>query len=525
MPQAHLYPVQAQAVEDLNRAIDQPNHIAQKHLWLSGEMGVGKTYIASGLAQTRQAKRVLIVSPATITTKWKQVYQSFNPQSDPYIYRPRKDKDSDLTTDPHIVIVKHHDLYQFVLNQYRLRAGDPTARNFSDIILPDSKSRTDDFKDDHRLRPWDVMHLPRFDFDLIIFDEVHTVRPTTQEYCAMHYLSSNETCPILYLTGTIFSQNHEYLRLMLGDMNPRLMQTVLNQYEDDYYNAHDHLDNPAWFFTNIWQYIAVQISLADVDNLHKQDDIDQEIMPLHGLTLSPEQRAWIQITNLQLGQLHKSTSFKNSLITNYLDLPSQSQPVIKTRRIVQDYPYLHNHRVHKVTKTYASMQLTPTKLTDTPKFKQVQSILKAYPAKTLIFVQDRQLLRQLVKNLPHAKSLPSSLAKAKYSTYINQALADGTDVFIVTAKQISVGVDIDTADQIIWYQVPTDVATIIQAQRRIYRLNSTKSSRIFYLFYQGTNQEEIIQQVSASSVHNAASYNVRQDDNLAKISEILFPNL
>lgn len=530
MSQAHLFPAQAQAVADLYRAVKQPNHISQNHLWLSGEMGVGKTYIASGFGNQINAKRVLIVSPATVTTKWQKVYQSFNPAVDIHIYQPRKDDETDLITTPQVNIVKHRDLVNFIKSQYNLLHGHQSVLEIENNLIDNNRKRTNDFINDGYL-DFDystATHqiLPKLDFDLIIFDEIHTIKPTTQEYAIMRYLIKNEPCPVLNLTGTIFNQNHEYLELMLWDVNPQIMQAV--EYSNHRYYTDDtnSINDPAWFFTNIWQYIAVQVSLSDVNNLHKQDDIDQEIMPLNGIPLSSEQSAWISITHYQLNSLSKSKKYQDKLITNYLDFPSNKQPAIKSTHVLNNsYRFFRDNKTREITKSFASMQLTPTPLNETPKFKQVKSILKKYPQKTLIFVEDRHLIKQLTNLLPHAKLLPTSLAKSKYSQYINQALSDGTDNFIVTAKQISVGVDIDTADQIIWYQVPTDIATIIQAQRRIYRLTSTKSSRIFYLFYQDTNQEEIIKEVSQSAVHNAASYNVRQDDNLAKISEILFPTL
>ena len=118
MSNAHLFPAQAQAVADAYNVIQQPNHISQHHLWLSGEMGVGKTYIASGFGQKINANRVLIVSPDTVTTKWQKVYQSFNPNIKIHIYQSVKDKKSDMITKPQAIIVKHKDLFKFFKSQY-----------------------------------------------------------------------------------------------------------------------------------------------------------------------------------------------------------------------------------------------------------------------------------------------------------------------------------------------------------------------------------------------------------------------
>ena len=57
------------------------------------------------------------------------------------------------------------------------------------------------------------------------------------------------------------------------------------------------------------------------------------------------------------------------------------------------------------------------------------------------------------------------------------------------------------------------------------RLDSGEDSKIYFLFYGETFQEEIIKQVSQSAIHNAANYNVRDTSNLAKMTHLLFEGL
>ena len=81
------------------------------------------------------------------------------------------------------------------------------------------------------------------------------------------------------------------------------------------------------------------------------------------------------------------------------------------------------------------------------------------------------------------------------------------------------------AQNVIWYQVPMDVATIIQANRRVLRLGDKKESKVWYLFYNDTAQEKTIKEVSAAAVNNAAAYSTRLNDNLAKVTRVLFANI
>lgn len=514
-----LYPAQQQAVNDLKAAINIPQHISDHHLWISGEMGVGKTYIASALAHEINARHVLIVSPATVTEKWTKVFQEFNPNLASHIYQPQKDQATRFN-QAGLTIVDHRNLFKFVVQQHAL-LNEQKDELFAGLIKDGNRKHYNDLQNYGITSQEAIDNLfTKLNYDLIIVDEIHTVRPTIQEYAALNYLFQSLPCPMLALTGTVFNQNIENLAQLLCDFNPSLLSCFQNIYD-----IKTCVKNPASFYQQIWRYCAVQISLNNVEDLHHQDDIKQEIMPLDGIDLSLEQQAWIDIVKTNVTD--RGDTYKNRVICRYLDRPTDDQPAITSRRSITsstsnlNLPADSKH----FQKAFISMQLTPTKLMDTPKFKQVQAILQKYPEKTLIFVEDKKLIKDLAKHLPHAAYLPNNLKKAKYSQYINDALNDGTDIFIVTTSQISVGVDIDTASQIIWYQVPNDVAQIIQAQRRIYRLTSTKSSRIFYLFYKATHQEAIIKEVSQAAVHNAATYNVRQNDKLAQLTKILFPTL
>src|SRR5699024_5979771 len=74
---------------------DHPN---QCH-WLCGEMGSGKTYVASSVTheflQKHPQKTVVIVSPAGVTKKWQQVLREYNPNTE---VKQLSKKDHELTT-------------------------------------------------------------------------------------------------------------------------------------------------------------------------------------------------------------------------------------------------------------------------------------------------------------------------------------------------------------------------------------------------------------------------------------------
>lgn len=508
-----LYPKQQQVAQALvkgysNQALNEGN------LYLSGEMGSGKTYIASSVANQIHAKHTLIICPPAVVNKWKTVYQEYNHKSCDIATPTHPGDPNNL---PGALIISQMHAYR-IISDY-IKQMNPKDTDILDL-----------FK--HDLHNWMQLNsiayllnsitkkynFPKFDF--VIFDEVHTYQSTRQIF-QLFALLTRSPIKTLSLTGTIFNQNISYLADLLHVSNAKLLKPYkLNFGKDDYYSYDtltDYLHNYAWFNYYIWRYIAVQISLNDVQKeiKTKKHDIKQEIMPLQGLDLTPEQEAWQQLV-LTANDENKKL---NQLITTYLDYPTMQQPMsVSHHKLSIDSDY------QKTDKSFIGMQLTPIKFENTAKFKQLNQILQT-KMNTIIFVQDSQLLKALPKVLDNCASIPQNTVKTKIAKKVNDLLKTDINTIIATTKQISTGVDLNMANRIIWYQVPPDVATILQAQRRVLRLNSTKSSQVYYLFYKNTNQETIINEVSQSAIRNAAAYNIRDTDNLAKLTHILFDNI
>ena len=66
---------------------------------------------------------------------------------------------------------------------------------------------------------------------------------------------------------------------------------------------------------------------------------------------------------------------------------------------------------------------------------------------------------------------------------------------------------------------------MLQAQRRVYRLNSTRKSRVYYLIYEDTQQERTAKNLSNAAKNNAAVHGAREEDNLAKLTGILLKGI
>ena len=365
-------------------------------------------------------------------------------------------------------------------------------------------------------------------FDFIVADEVHLLKPSHLDFAILYTLlrNSQKRSKFLGLTGTLFNQNIENLLFLIATTNPKLLKSLTALNINKNYNLNEFLpifQSAADFYIRIWRYLGAQLSLTDLKQKSQRLDSEtkQEIMPLNGIQLTKQQRLWLEIAG---EQMKNNSQKKIDLISaNYLDLPERKQPVITHHSLISNTKN-SDDKYYKISKDYAGMALDPIKLEKTPKFEQLLTILKNNPEPTLILTVDSTLTSRLATSL-NANTLPKNIAIGEIADYINSHLKQNP-LFVVEARKISVGIDLNRAQNIVWYQIPLDVALIQQTQRRVLRLNNLdQKSKIWFLFYLDTKQADIITQVSQSAVKNAATYNVRQNDNLAKLTKILFKGL
>lgn len=499
---AQLYSSQANVVDALLKVYRNPELTMQHHNYISGEMGTGKTYMASALVAELEPKHVLISCPSSMPKKWQKVYADFTGQA-PIIYTTKTTKE-ELLAAPAVIVVQSN-LYKLVKTLY----GDSPQMDTMEREIKTEVSHGQ--LDDDITSNYEFEHY----FDFAIFDEIHTYKPTTQVFRALAVLC-NSNIYMLGLTGTLFKQNIADLHCLLTLTNPEFNGLM---YSDD------DLRDSGWFYPNIWCYISVPISLKDVEHdqiaVKSEEDIKQEIMPLHGIDMSEEQTAWYDLAQNNLKRLGISSKMIDQVTTYYLDLPQAKQPTVQR----SNPDSFQNDKSRARFDFFVGMTLSPIDIEKTPKFKQLKQILQDSPDKTIVFVQDIKLGKVLCEHLEHSFAIPSGIDHTEVADYVNSRLNGDFNIAIATTKQISTGIDLNSAHQIVWYEVPSDVTAILQAQRRVLRLNSTDSSKVWFLYYNDTAQEQIIRDVSAASTNNAAAYNVRATDNLAKLTGILFGNI
>lgn len=456
---------QTQIASEVKDALLSNNPYMNHASYISGEMGVGKTYIASKIIKDLQTHEsfAIVIAPKPVLEKWQSVLIGFG-----------------------------------VLNVNIFNRKTEIPKTGVLIIQPRDLTPALD-------------SLRQTEIQIIIYDEIHTLKMETmpfQNLDAIFQSNGHVQKPMfLGMTGTIFGQNKENLEAILGYTHPLIFA---NQ---NFYTTYE--------FMAYWTKIAWTLSLKTMQSeigSDTGDDIIQEVAPIQLITPSAEQKLVYNIAKSQLR--HSNFNNYEESAASILDLPDTS--LIKTRNLKTTS---YSNTAHQ--KVNYSMGFTVSELDfrKTPKYQKLLDIL-AKPEKTIIFANDTPLIRKLKETLSEdgyrVQTMPSATKAGKYSSIINDALSQDYDIFIIQPKKISMGVDINTASRIIWYQILSDLGDTIQAQRRIYRLSSTKSSIIHYLAYADTHQEKIIREISESCKKNAISYGSNDESNLAKLSGLLF---
>lgn len=477
------------------------NYFQENHntsYYLSGEPGVGKTYITSKFIadylQQRPNHKILIISPANVIKKWINVLSEYNPSEK--ANRINR-KHQEATTNINIV----------------------SNRDLSIIDYMDNRI-----------------------FSLIVYDEIHEVKAGRASYEHLKTLlqKNNYQPNLLGLTGTIFNQD-------LNSLNELFRLTNEKQYYEYQKSAYFDRRNIAIFINRFWQYVSTTINLANVNADLEKVEIEQKIMPIKLIPLTTEEKLFYDFTKARCQQLSKSG---DKLASDLIDFPNTTQFITKHtfKTTINDYRELRanadnkmlldfnnafpDNNQEKITRKeqyVSAVSLKELNLTNTQKFNRVKKILTDNPHQTvLVLLNGNDNLKRLAKALipasdrqieilkPNTK--PTMRAKT-INDYLNQK---DDNILIANANSIKTGIDLNSVNIIIWYQLLPNLSDILQTQRRAHRLNSDSESKVYYLAYKNTSQEYLINELSQSNTKNASAYGRRSTDALSQLQGIMF---
>lgn len=121
-------------------------------------------------------------------------------------------------------------------------------------------------------------------------------------------------------------------------------------------------------------------------------------------------------------------------------------------------------------------------LTETPKFKILQDILKSEPNEThLIVVNDADAMIKLSKALNISSLTKSQIRNPlDYQDALDE-MFEKQSVVVVPQMMIKSSLDIIQANRLIQYQLNTEISDIIQTQNRINRIGQTRETKAYYI--------------------------------------------
>lgn len=465
-----LYPKQKELSDKLIKQFEKDNEF--NCLFLSGEMGVGKTHMSSYIIDYFNNKYkygyIILLAP-------NNVYRKFKALLGDILVKPSST--DNLNEDNKVYFFTHRSFSAF-LN----KADNETKKNISEKL------------------------------NFLVIDESQELSYNNIQMINDLKNSCKKDLKLLCLTGTIFD----------GTLSK--LENLLNTFYEKYsykYNIKDLFS----FINVLWKYISVSLSLDDLKehtNLEDNNDIQQKIMPIDFVEIDNEEKLFYDLVKNQLGNFY-STEYKDDNISKnelmasaYLDFPDK------------DFYFKKNNKVEDDTNlkisTYNIVSLPLTKkitIEDTNKYKRAKDILNDNKGqKTLIYINDDDFGKHLNKTLQKDGYLSEFVNKNDNLDIRINKIFETKDIVIINPRLIKIGIDIQ-AENIIWYQLLTNVTDILQAQRRITRLNSTTESKIYFLGYDNTAQKRMLNYISNIAKNNAAAYGFKDKSNLSKLTGIL----
>lgn len=459
-----LYEKQQQIVDEINERITDSQDLSKGHIYLSGEMGCGKTYMGTQIAHDMVAKGypVLVVSPKVNIGKW-----------DSLLDNAKK--------------MKKKDDYAY---------DDITLMAFEDLNM------------------WTQVQTVFNEDIFVIIDEVHLATNTRYQAfnVLLHDLTTDNTKG-LYLTGTIMEGERKQIA--------KLLELTHEHYKTETSIVDLLMHNFPRFIYDVWSEISISISLEDVQELEEnREEIKQDIAPIKPIPLTMEQDLFSDVISEQLRRIEIPRERIYPITTSFIDNPTKPLVYKKQSRPSKE-------RLKEGSIVRLAIPLKEFKLKETSKYKSLKdSIENSNDDKILVYVNDETLIQQLKSQLEEDGITTFTINDVKpenYSEHINQQF-QSCKVGIVDPEKVNVGIDIH-AEQLVWYQLMPKLDKMIQAQRRVCRLSSKSKSLVTIMVYDTHYENDRAKQLSEATKNNALTYGVKQKDALAQLTGILLDGI
>lgn len=175
--------------------------------------------------------------------------------------------------------------------------------------------------------------------------------------------------------------------------------------------------------------------------------------------------------------------------------------MLQSLSVYPDQPYDQPPIIHPDT---GDVIATPDELSHEPRSKEARfmDIVRekiSNGEKVLVYYHwtnrtnlGSRLSRMLEAEGIRTATLTSRVKARDREAWINERVAEGIDVLICNPALVETGLDLLDFTTIIYYQVGYNLFTMRQASRRSWRLSQTRDIEVYFLFYQGTVQEQAL---------------------------------
>ena len=457
-----LYDKQQMIVEEIKEVIDDPFHMAKGNMYLSGEMGSGKTYMGAEMAnEMSQDYNVIVVSPKVNMNKWDSLLN----------------------------------------NAVKLKKADSHNKlNSIELIA---------FED---LNMWSKEQQPIEENVFLVIDEIHLAINSKKQGLDNLLSLIKGVRKGLYLTGTIMEGEKSRISSIIRATHPHLDTKKMVEMMKSRFEI---------FVFKIWQHISVSVSLEDIQDLmENRQEIKQDIAPIEPIPLTREQVLFSNVIELQFKQADVGIKTIKSQVTSYIDNPSKELVYRTSSRASKS-----SLKTPKFIRLAMPLKQIEFKNTAKYK-KLKSLIENSNDDRILVYVNEPLLIQELSNALQSdgiTSFTIDNVEPENYSEYINTAFKSSR-VGIVDPQKVNVGVDIH-AEQLVWYQLMPILDKMIQAQRRVCRLSSENKSLVTIMVYDTKYESERANELSNATKQNAITYGVKQQDSLAQLTGILLEGI
>ena len=212
------------------------------------------------------------------------------------------------------------------------------------------------------------------------------------------------------------------------------------------------------------------------------------------------------------GKYPKTTTNFMRLLTTYPDMPYNQAPIVdpESNKVVFTPESIENNIDYKLE---ATLDLVDRKIADGEK------VLIYYTWTNITNVKDMLQERLEAKGYKVAVLESNTVKNTKREEWVEERVAEGVDVLICNPRLVETGLDLLDFTTIIWYQLDYSVFTMRQASRRSWRLGQTHDIEVYFMYCQGTVQEDILALMATKLQASMAAEGRLSEEGLSAMSQ------